>query len=462
MPPAPFLSMAPGLASETSINTVGLLFTLLMCLLLLAVPRRYAMVPVIILVCYMSMGQRVVVGGLNFTMIRILLCCGWLRVIVRGEWTRLSWNAVDKLVIVWTVVRTINYALVWGSTSALINRAGYAYTILGAYFLFRMLIRNADDVQRGLRYLAICIGPLAVLILMEKTTAHNPFAIFGGVPPIPEIRDGVLRCQGPFSHSILAGTFGATCVPLFVGLWLRQTRYAALAVLAVLSSMVLVVMGGSSGPVLAFGLGLLGLGLWPLRNWMRAVRWAMAVVLGILQVAMNAPVWFVIARLSVFSGSTGWFRGFLIDMTFRHFSEWWLIGSNQAPTWHPFLLDVTNQYVAEGLDGGLLSMVLFIAILGYSFRSVGRVACNRDTDRRLRLFAWSLGAALMGHVVSFISVAYFDQNAIVLYLLLASISVAGVASASSPARAETEPSPTASTPLAPWQEPSIFGGERYA
>jgi hypothetical protein len=454
--------MAPGLQSETSVNTVGLLFTLLMCLMLLAVPRRSALLPVVILICYMSMGQRVVAGGLNFTMIRILLCCGWLRILVRGEWIRLPFNAVDKLVIAWTIVRTINYALVWGSTSALINRAGYAYNILGAYFMFRMLVRNADDVHRWLRYLAICIGPLAVLILMEKTTAHNPFALFGGVPPIPEIRDGVLRCQGPFSHSILAGTFGATCVPLFAGLWLRDRRYAGLALIGILSSMVIVVMGGSSGPILAFGFGLLGLAMWPMRSWMRAIRWTIVAVLAVLHVAMNAPVWFVIARLSVFSGSTGWFRGFLIDMTVSHFSEWWLIGSNRAPTWHPFLLDVTNQYVAEGLDGGLLSMVLFIAILGYSFRAVGRAAHNRDTERRLRLFAWSLGAALMGHVVSFISVAYFDQNAIVLYLLLASMSVAGVASAAGPAQAETAPSPAAATPLTPWQEPSIFGGERYA
>jgi hypothetical protein len=453
--------MAPGLASETSVNTVGLLFTLLMCLMLLVAPRRFALLPVVVLVCYMSMGQRVVVGGLNFTMIRILLCCGWLRVMVRGEWTRIRFNAVDKLVIVWTVVRTINYALVWGSTTALTNRAGYAYNILGAYFLFRMLVRDADDVRRWLRYLAICIGPLAVLILMEKTTAHNPFAVFGGVPPVSEIRDGVLRCQGPFSHSILAGTFGATCVPLFVGLWLRDRRSAGLTLMGVLASMIIIAMGGSSGPVLAFGFGLIGLALWPLRSWMRAIRWTIVTVLAILHLAMNAPVWFVIARLSVFSGSTGWFRGFLIDMTVSHFSEWWLIGSNRAPMWHPFLLDVTNQYVAEGLDGGLLSIVLFIAILGYSFRSVGKVAHNRGVDRRLRLFAWSLGAALIGHAASFISVTYFDQNAIAFYLLLASIAVAGVASAGGPAVAETAPA-HAAAPLSPWQDPGVFGGERYA
>jgi hypothetical protein len=446
--------------ATSSVNTAGLLFTLAMGLLLLAVPRRYALAPVVLLVCYMSMGEGIVVAGLNFTMIRVLLCFGWLRIMMRGERIRLHLTTVDKLVIAWTVVRTVNYALVWSSTSALVNRAGYAFNILGAYFLFRLLIRNEDDVHRGLRYFAACIGPLSILILIEKTTGHNPFSIFGGVPPIPEIRDGVLRCQGPFSHSILAGTFGATSAPLFAGIWLRRKSYAALALMGMLSSAVIVVMGASSGPVLALAFGLLSVALWPLHHRMRLVRWAIVVVLVVLQVAMNAPVWFVIARLSVFSGSTGWFRGFLIDMTVRHFDEWWLIGSNAAPTWHPYLADVTNQYVAEGLDGGLLAMVLFIAILAFSFRAVGRAIRSDRPDRNIKLLVWSLGAALASHTVSLISVTYFDQTFVMFYFLLAVIVVLSKApTALAVTDASIEGSSEAFPSVGPWGKQRALGGE---
>jgi hypothetical protein len=46
----------------TFINPIGLAFTLLMGILVLALPRRYALLPVIILTCYMTIGMRVMVA----------------------------------------------------------------------------------------------------------------------------------------------------------------------------------------------------------------------------------------------------------------------------------------------------------------------------------------------------------------------------------------------------------------
>jgi hypothetical protein len=442
---------------SASANITGLLFTLAMCIALVALPRRKALLPVLVLVCYMTMGERIVIAGLNFTMIRVMLLFGWARVVVRGEWTKFRSTPVDTLIIAWTIVRTVNYALVWGSSHALINRAGYAYDIVGAYFLFRVMLRDVDDVYRALRYLAVLIGPLAILIVTEKVTGRNPFAMFGGVPLIPEIRDGALRCQGPFSHSILAGTFGATAVPLFAGVWLYRKSNAALSTAAMLASIVIVTMGASSGPILAFVFGVIALAMWPVHRSMRAVRWAMVACLMVLQVVMNAPLWFVMARLTVVSGSTGWFRGFLIDMTVRHFSEWWLIGSKDARLWHPFLMDVTNQYVAEGLDGGIVALLLFVAILGFSFRGVGGVVGARPSDRRLALLAWSLGATLLTHAVSFISVTYFDQNAIMFYLLLAAI--AALSTAPLKAAQQAQPAGAVSSNAGAWAGLRMLNGE---
>lgn len=405
--------------NESVVNITGLLFTVLMAVLMLVLPRRYAIVPVIILVCYMTMGQRVVVGGLNFTMLRILLLFGWLRLFMRGELRRMEWRLVDQLVLLWTFIRTVNYTIVWGEVAALVNRLGYAYDIIGTYFLCRYLIRDIDDMVEAVRYLAIFIVPVAVFMLMEKATGQNAFAVFGGVPLNPEVRDGVLRCQGPFSHSILAGTFGATLIPLFAGLWLYRRSGTVMTALAVLSATAIVITAGSSGPVLAYAFSVLALALWPLRKHTRIIRWGIVVALVALQIAMKAPIWFVMARLSVFSGSTGWYRGFLVDMTMRHFDEWWLIGSNAAPQWHHYLADVTNQYIAEGLGGGLFAMGLFIAIIALSYRQIGRTVQSANVDRRAKYFAWAMGATLLAHTVSFISVSYFDQNVVTFYLLLA-------------------------------------------
>src|SRR5262249_26603287 len=229
------------------------------------------------------------------------------------------------------------------------------------------------------------------------------------------IREGVLRAQGPFGHAILAGTFGATSLPLFVGMW--QYRRSKFAVIGAISALVIVAMAGSSGPILALMAGVVGLCFWPMRSNLKLLWWGLAFALPILQISMSSPIWFIMGRLTVFSGSTGWYRGYLIDMTMRHIGEWWLIGTTSAAQWHPFLADVTNEYINEGLNGGLLSLVLFIAILVASFRMVGRTARSIRTPRTLRLLAWTLGAALLAHPVTFISVSYFDQNFVMFYLV---------------------------------------------
>jgi hypothetical protein len=427
------------------ITVTGLAFGLAMALCLLLVPRRYAVVPVFILVCYMTMGERILVLGLNFTMLRILLLFGWLRVLVRREYHLAQFNVIDAVVIAWTIVRTVNYTLLWGTSAALVNRLGYAYDIIGAYFLFRFLVREPKDVSRAIRYLAMFVIPLAAVMVVEKLTHRNLFAVFGGVPFIPDMREGVARCQGPFSHPILAGTFAATNLPLLIAVWWQQRSNHLLVVMAAISAAVITAVAGSSGPALALVAGIVGLCFWTIRSRMRVVQWSVVALVVLLQVVMKTPVWFLMARFSVFSGSTGWYRGFLIDMAYRHIADWWLIGTQAAASWNPFLIDVTNQYIAEGFCGGLIAMALFVAILAVAFRSIGRSVRLAKVSLPSRRLAWALGAALFAHAVTFISVTYFDQNFVMLYFVLAAVSALAVAR---PAAVLKETEPQTDSPMA--------------
>src|SRR5262245_961192 len=294
----------------TFFSLSGIAFSLLASAALVVVPRRHAIVPILVLVCYMTLGQRVLVAGLDFTMLRILLFFGWLRLIVRGELHGLRFNTVDTLIIAWIVIRTVNYTLLWGELHAFVNRLGYAYNIVGAYFLFRFLLREPEDIYGALRHLARFIVPVAVLMTMEKASGHNAFAMFGGVPFTSEIRDGVVRAQGPFGHSILAGTFGATALPLFAGMW--RYRPTKLALVGIISAVVITAMGGSSGPVLALMGGVVGLCFWQMRNNMKLFLWGVALALPFLQLAMSSPIWIIMGRLNVLSSSAVWYRGYLI------------------------------------------------------------------------------------------------------------------------------------------------------
>ncbi|MGB7150000.1 MAG: hypothetical protein WBD45_12655 [Terriglobales bacterium] len=408
----------------TFINGVGLAFTLLMCLLMLVLPRRYALVPVIILTCYMTMGERLIIAGANFTMIRILTLAGWMRIIVRGEIHSLRFNAVDKAMVLWTLSGIVFHTLLWQTSQEFVNRLGHSYDVIGLYFLFRYVVRGIDDIKQLVRFVAILIVPLAVSMLAEKLTGRNSFFVFGGVMEFTRIRDGALRCQGPFAHPILAGTFGATLLPWFVGLWYLGRKNRVIASLAIVSALTITLTSASSGPALAAVAGIVALLAWFWRRWLRTIRWVIALGLITLQLLMKSPVWYLMARVDVFGGSTGWHRAWLIDTAVKHFSEWWLLGIQNSGVWDPMLADVTNQYLLEGFRGGLVTMLLFIWIIVLCFRAVG-IAVRRTAGTEpfsTRFCIWVLGCSLFAHVLNFLSISYFDQNGVMWLLLLALIS----------------------------------------
>lgn len=411
----------------TFINPLGLVFTLLMGFLLLVLPRKYALLPVIALVCYMTMGMRIMVGGLNFPMIRVLLLFGWTRVILRQEYRSIKLNPIDAAVLWWTLASIVTYTLLWRTSGAFVNRLGQAYNAAGFYFLFRSLLRSMDDINRVVKFIAILLVPLAGLIVVEKFTGQNFFAVFGGVPPVTFIRDGVVRCQGPFAHPILAGTFGATLLPLFIGLWGQGRKSKFILLMAIISSATITISSGSSGPALAYLAGILGLGMWYLRKHLRAVRWGLLLTIIALHLVMKAPVWFLMARVDIFSGSTGYHRAYLLDRCIANFSDWWLVGTKSTANWageDAGLFDVTSQYISEAASGGLLTVVLFIMIIVRCFSGIGRAvrASEGSGQRATSWCLWALGAAVFTHVVTFMSVSYFDQNIVNWYLLLAMIS----------------------------------------
>jgi hypothetical protein len=406
----------------STLNTLGLLVLFGTGVLMLVLPRRYALLPVIIITCFMTLGQVVLVGGLHFTMMRILVLFGWVRLALRREFRPFRLNAIDKAVLTWTVAAIVTHSLLWQTSDEFINRLGFGYNVVGMYFLFRFLLRDLEDIKRVFAMMAIVIVPLAAAMLFERATERNVFAIFGGVRAVTELRGGTLRCQGPFGHPILAGTFGASLLPFFVSLWWQGGRYKWLAVAGVTSASVIVGTSGSSGPLMAYMAGCLGLAMWHFRRYMRVVRWGLLIALTGLALIMKAPVWYLIQRVNIFSGSNGDHRALLIDQFVHHFSDWWLLGVKSTIGWaDENMWDITNQFVWEGVNGGLVTMILFVVVIALCFRAVGRVTRRIETHalRIHPILVWSLGVALFSHCASLMSITYFDQNVVNWYLLLA-------------------------------------------
>lgn len=404
---------------STVINEFGIIFIVIACILILILPRRYACFPVIAAISFMTLGQRILFFDLDFTLLRILILFGWLRIAIRLE-MNFKWQLIDKLMVAYGLVSFVAYAILWQTGSAAIYKLGTLYNLLGSYFMFRCFIRDYEETIRVIRMLLLCLVPLAVLMMVERVSGRNPFAFLGGVPLFTLIREGRLRCQGPFGHPILAGTFAATLAPLALVVWLNKSRVQG--VLGFLSASLITFLAASSGPAFAWIAGTACLCLWPLRGRMRAIRWGILLTLTALHLVMKVPVWFLLGRIAVFGGSTGWHRAYLIDQTVRHFGQWWIVGIRDTGEWAPQLADVTNQFVVVAAEGGLITLIVFAWIISLCFARVGLVVHAAERENRpLAIGAWAIGCSLMAHIASFISVSYFDQNIVNWSILLAII-----------------------------------------
>jgi len=410
---------------HTTINPIGLAVVVILGIATLFLPRRSVVLPFVIMACFIAPAQRIVAVGFDFTLLRILLLFGMTRIALRNEWRGFVWRPVDSAMVLYGLFGTIIYFIQQGDTSALVNRLGWAYDYVGMYFFFRMVIRTWKDLDGVALAFIIISVPVAIFFAYEWTTRRNIFAVFGGVPAITMIRDGRLRCQGAFAHPILAGCFWATVLPLMIAEWVKGGRWRWAASLGITASLWIIFTTSSSTPVSAVIFVIVAMMFYPLRHSMWLVRISIVLMLIALQLAMDKPVWHLLARLTVFNSSTGWYRYYLIDQAVRHTGDWFFFGVKSTESWDA--LDITNEYVLVAIRGGALTLSAFIALIVLAYRDAGRTWRAVGKDQYKVIMAWALGASVFVHTMDFIAVSYFGQIQILWSLSLAMIGSMAVA-----------------------------------
>jgi hypothetical protein len=86
------------------------------------------------------------------------------------------------------------------------------------------------------------------------------------------------------------------------------------------------------------------------------------------------------------------------------------------------MMDITNQYIWEGVSGGIIKLFLFILIIVKSFKTVGlSIKTIEDKAFSRNILVWSMGISLTVHAASYLSICYFDQMIVFWYMLLAMI-----------------------------------------
>jgi hypothetical protein len=405
-------------------NGIGIAFTLVAGVFLATLPRRFAAIPLLLGALYMTLGQALEVGPASFTVMRILVAVGILRVLLKGDRIANGINRVDGMLILWAL--WLIGSSVLHTSGAWVFRAGMIWSDLGYYFLFRIFVQDSADVRCIFKVLCVLLAPIAVLMLLEKSSGTNFFASLGGINELPEFREGQVRAQGPFSHPILAGTVGAACLPMAVYLYKNHRKHALLGLFATGG---IVFASTSTGPIMMVLFILFGLALWKARKRLRMIRWLALTAVIALDAVMKAPVYYLMMRIDIAGGSTGWHRSRLIESSLEHLDEWWLVGTDYTRHWmatglHAYEAhtDITNHLLAMGVWGGLPLMFLFIMILVAAFRAVGLALREHESAPLEHPFLiWTLGVILFGHVVNFLAISLFDQSVVFFYLVLAAI-----------------------------------------
>jgi len=229
----------------------------------------------------------------------------------------------------------------------------------------------------------------------------------------------------------LLGSLGACFLPLFIGLaWDRRLR--GWAVLGAGLCVAIVAFSHSGGPTSVMSVAVVGWLLWRMRERMQLFRRGFGALILLLAMVMKAPVWYLLARMSAFTGGSGWHRSYLIDVAFQHLNQWWLAGMREEDTvaWLPYVLptvggaDITNQFISFGTNAGLVAIGLLIYLIYCAFSQVGRALDRVRQTPELQgedPLLWGLGVALAANVANWLGIAYFDQFNVLWLLQLAAL-----------------------------------------
>ena len=415
-----------GGGGESNANPLSIAITILAGILILVLPRKKALMVFMVTAFIIPYGQVIVVVGLHFQMVRLLIIFGWMRIVKDfGKYKPLfgDTHPIEKAFVGLTIAGAIGFSLCYREWPAVLNQLGSIYTSFGIYFLLRFLVREQEDIDQLVKAL-ITIAVIAALpMVLEQVSSRNIFGIIGGVPLETQVRDGRIRSQAFFAHSIIAGCFGATLVPLCFYLW-TQAKQRSWAVVGTIAALVMTITSASSTPLLALLGGMMAICFWPIRENMRWVRRSVVASLIFLHLIMKGPVWALIDHIDIVGGNSANHRYQLVDQFIRHFWDWWLVGTAHNGDWGYDMWDTANFYVGVGESGGLLAFIFLLAIISRGFRAIGLARSSFPSDKSQQWSYWMLGAALFSQCVAFFGISYFDQTVADWYALLVIIIVA--------------------------------------
>lgn len=364
---------------------------------------------------YLTYGSGVQIAGFYIFPTRLLVYTCYFRVLLKKEFGIHQIVYTDKAILLLYTFTSLVLLLRQDGSPQLAVAKGLDGIL--SYFVCRALIQSSEDLKWFSKIFIIVLIPFVGCLAIERLTQKNLFTYVGATSET-WIREGKVRCYGSFRHPSLLGSLGACFFPMFVGLS-TEPHLRKRMILGCLVSLAIVFASNSGGPVSVLTIAFIGWLFWPLRRRMQTVRRLLSGSLLLLALSMNAPIWYLLARVSSITGGTGWHRSYLMDVAFKNISQWGLIGTRleNIEGWFPYILpatgsaDITNQFIGFGIQGGILAMLFFLYFIYTSFSYLGKalkVARTSENNIQEKIL-WGLGVSLTAHVSNWFGITYFDQ-----------------------------------------------------
>lgn len=402
-----------------------ILLVSLLCITILVIKKEHIAVPLIVAMCFLPADIPVKIGVFHIYAVRAVAMTGLLRLILNGDYKKIKPNKIDKLFFLYNIIGSIIYILASLDTAqAIIFKSGVFVDTIILYLVIRSSIESKDTIHLIVKIFAICVLVLLPFVLFEFFSSRNLFSIFGRSDI--SIRDGEIRAAATFSHAILFGSFAAAIAPM---LWaeykiVKEKKF----LLSFICCVFFVYSSSSSGPIIVLAGVFFFLIFFKWKEKGKLLAWCIFLSLFFIHFVRDSPIWhFLYVRVSIKDSSTGWHRYMLAEAAIKEFKDWWLMGYGDAgPQWHtkywPYtystFTDVTNHFLLEGVKGGFLTMCLFILLCYKVIKTLGAASVKADKIEDQWLW-WGFMVMMIAHCITFLSVAYFGQITMLLYLTIA-------------------------------------------
>ena len=400
-------------------------------ILVIVLKPKYALVVYLAIVIWFPDYLRLSIGTIDISCSRIVGTVLLARCLFDNRLrTKFKWSLLDKAVLLNLFVFVAVTLITQPTWATIENRSGFLMDTLFAYMIARYIVTDKEKLITVIKCTSIILVPLAILGVMEAITGWQPFVPLRRFKPWNTNTDvvvtnvgsrwGFTRATGPFGHPILLGGGFAMFLPLIYTLRYEKNVWktfvyvlSAIMIAGALSSM-------SSGPWVMIAVVVFCLFMENHKTWVKPLlQFSIISIIGI-QLISNRSFYHVIFSYISLIGGTGYHRARLIDAAIRDFGKWWLAGyGGKDPGWGLGVSwsDITNEYIMSGVKYGLAGVIVICYVLYASFKSL-RAAYRKEVDPYLKSIYWSLGSLLTAVSIVWMSVSFFGQLTIILYICL--------------------------------------------